>query len=301
MNSKTLAICDYESGYAKAFAACMGRKKELAFQVYVCDSLSQLHEVMEQTQLHFLFVTADIPLEERKKIRANKIFVFTCTGEENLLENEIEVFKYQSADKILEILYKHSDLKEQGGLFFQNATSQKNKILGVFSPTSKSACVTYGMSLAQKKRMEGKVLFVPTHSYMANSLFQKEEEKGNLSDVFYFMRQEEADVSVFLATVVSKEADYDFIYPFEMAEDIKGITGEEWRKFVQLILEKSFYEILILDLNEAIADLPELFALCHEIYIPPSSDCYHESLCQRFIEELSVIGIKEVKEKICMT
>ena len=40
--SRSFVICDREEGYAAAFAVFLMKKKELAFQVQVCDGLSQV-------------------------------------------------------------------------------------------------------------------------------------------------------------------------------------------------------------------------------------------------------------------
>ena len=60
MSSRSFVICDQEEGYAAAFAVFLMKKKELAFQVQVCNGLSQVQAILREHPIDVLSLEAII-------------------------------------------------------------------------------------------------------------------------------------------------------------------------------------------------------------------------------------------------
>ena len=101
MGSKRLVICDPEDGYVSALASYFMRRKELAFQVYVCKSLQKVQKLQEEEHIDYLIVPADCGRKEREQIAADKKFILTVSGQEQVGKDEIPIQKYQSGEAIL--------------------------------------------------------------------------------------------------------------------------------------------------------------------------------------------------------
>ena len=59
MVSKNLVICDSEEGYAQALAMYFMRKKELAAEVQVCSTVTQVMELEKTKKIHLLFLEGE--------------------------------------------------------------------------------------------------------------------------------------------------------------------------------------------------------------------------------------------------
>ena len=100
MVSKNLVICDSEEGYAQALAMYFMRKKELAAEVQVCSTVTQVMELEKTKKIHLLFLAGEYAKEAKGKLQAEKIFLLTTGTEE--ADGENQVYKYQSGEKIVE-------------------------------------------------------------------------------------------------------------------------------------------------------------------------------------------------------
>lgn len=102
MSSKTLVICDSERGYASNLADLIAERKELHLQVYVCTDEQQLSVLFEGQSIDYLLIEEEYFLALREVPDAVHIFVLVKGDGSNLNEEELRIYKYQSASRILE-------------------------------------------------------------------------------------------------------------------------------------------------------------------------------------------------------
>lgn len=69
MVSKNLVICDSEEGYAQALAMYFMRKKELAAEVQVCSTVTQVMELEKTKKIHLLFLAGEYAKEAKGKLQ----------------------------------------------------------------------------------------------------------------------------------------------------------------------------------------------------------------------------------------
>jgi hypothetical protein len=81
-------ICDQEKIYAEAFAAYLMKNRDLAFQVWVCDGITQLYEMQKEHSIDILVVDGRYTKEERDKIQAAHIFVLVESGKTRRKSNK---------------------------------------------------------------------------------------------------------------------------------------------------------------------------------------------------------------------
>lgn len=59
-------------------------------------------------------------------------------------------------------------------------------------------------------------------------------------------------------------------------QDFREATKEEWNQLLDLILEKSIYKVIILDLGDTVDGLYDLLGRCSKVYTP-----YIEEACSK--------------------
>ncbi len=59
-----------------------------------------------------------------------------------------------------------------------------------------------------------------------------------------------------------------YIAPIRAEQDFREVTKEEWNQLLDLILEKSIYKVIILDLGDTVDGLYDLLGRCSKVYTP---------------------------------
>ncbi len=298
MSSRSLVICDQEEGYSAAFAIFLMKKKELAFQVQVCNGLSQVQAILRGQPIDILLISGNYPVKERKDLGAGHVFVLAESGKTETNSDETAVYKYQSGEVILaEIIRECSEKNEDGDLYFQRVKTKDFQMIGIFSPVHRSGKTGYGLRLGQELAVSRNVLYLNMEIYGGiGGHFP--EEGHTLGDVLYYLRQEKGNLGVILATLAEHMGVLDYLLPVKVSEDIKAVTLEEWLGLFRQIEEQSIYDVLILDLDEGLRDVYGLLRICTEIYVPTAGDSIAEAKLLQMEEELHLLGYDDVMKRM---
>ena len=296
MVSKNLVICDSEEGYAQALAMYFMRKKELAAEVQVCSTVTQVMELEKTKKIHLLFLAGEYAKEAKGKHQAEKIFLLTTGTEE--ADGENQVYKYQSGEKIVEDMIRICGLEaSENESIYKGGRKQGGKIIGIFSPVHRIGKTTYGLKLGEEMAATENVLYLNLEIYGGIGGHFEEGEQ-TLADVLYYARQEKGNLGLLLTTVVKHRKNLDYIVPMPVAEDVKSVKAEEWLMLIRRILEQSIYDVIILDLDEGISGVYELLRACTKIYLLYTQDLYGQAKLRQFENEVNLLGYEDILRKL---
>lgn len=298
MQSKNLIICDSEEGYADALAQYIMKKEELTFQVQTCRDISGVLSIQESMAVNYLFISSDYSKEERKKLKADKVFVLTGQTREDTLENESMIFKYRSGDEILtELIRCCGGQNMQGNIFLKTMNKRKRKVIGIYSPVHRIGKTSYALELGQKLAAQFNVLYLNLEVYGGTGGHFTESGQ-TLSDVLYYARQEQSNLGLILTTIVRHKDRLDYVNPIQVSEDIKAVSAKEWIDVFTRIMEQSIYEILILDMDEAVREIYSVLRICSEIHVLTAQDELSKAKLRQFDEELTFLGHEDIRRRI---
>lgn len=296
MVSKNLVICDSEEGYAQALAMYFMRKKELAAEVQVCSTVTQVMELEKTKKIHLLFLAGEYAKEAKGKLQAEKIFLLTTGMEE--ADGENQVYKYQSGEKIVEDMIRICGPEaSENESIYKGGRKQGGKIIGIFSPVHRIGKTTYGLKLGEEMAATENVLYLNLEIYGGIGGHFEEGEQ-TLADVLYYARQEKGNLGLLLTTVVKHRKNLDYIVPMPVAEDVKSVKAEEWLMLIRRILEQSIYDVIILDLDEGLSGVYELLRACTKIYLLYTQDLYGQAKLRQFENEVNLLGYEDILRKL---
>lgn len=290
MGSKSLVICDPEEHYAQALAFYIMNRKGIHFQVQVCSDIWHIQET------DLLLISDVYPEEDRKNVKAKKVFVLSSRGYD--AEDSNMIFKYQTGEQILdEILKQCEEVYEENEIFFSSVQKKNGRIIGVFSPIHRIGKTTYAIGMGENMAVSENVLYLNLELYGG---IGGHFEKGGqtLEDVLYFARQEKGNLGFMLTKVVKRKGNLDYILPVPVSEDIKEIRAKEWIILLKKIMEQSIYETVIVDIDEGIRDIYELLDICSEIHLLEDQSPYSQAKMEQFERELMLLGYEELLKKI---
>ena len=291
MNEKTLVICDKEARYAKGLGDNISERKEFAFKVYACTSAESVKCFLDSHHIDILIIDEGFTWGERKDFGAEVTFVLSRGSCKDLLEEEVELFKYQSADAILAEVVE-SYLRKSNVTILKNVKKQSKKMIAVYSPVHRIGKSIFAMALSRELAKEKKTLYVNLEAYP----ILKEEGK-NLGDLMYYARQEQDELGSRLASIVRVRDGLEYLIPIPLITDLKEITVNEWRNLFEKILEESLYENLVLDLDDSVDGLFEILQLCDWIYTPVLDEERANQKVSRYENALQLLGLSSVLEK----
>lgn len=298
MSSKSLVICDREEKFTAAFAAFLMKKKELAFQVQICNGLSQMSAIRQKDPVDVLVINGNYPAQERAKIPASHVFVLAES--ENVTENpgEVVIYKYQSAEIILaEIIRRCTEENDSEGIFFCTGKTKECRIIGIFSPIHRCGKTSYGLKLGKELAESYNVLYLNMELYGGIGGYFP-EQGHTLEDALYYSRQESQNLGVMIAALVNHMGHLDYLLPARVSENLKMVALEEWLNLIRQIVAQSIYDVLLLDVDEGLRDVYGILRVCTEIQVPIVAGEVAKAKIMQMEEELRLLGYEDVMRKM---
>lgn len=100
MHEGNLVICDQEQQYARNLLQMFARNRETEVQMYLFHTMEEVEKFAEQKPVHTLLISREYPQGKREQIPASERFVLVKNMQDSLAENEVGVYRYQSAEAI---------------------------------------------------------------------------------------------------------------------------------------------------------------------------------------------------------
>lgn len=296
MSEKNLVVCDKELRYATGLGENISLRTEFALRVHICTSVDSVKQFREKQKLHILIIDEGFAYVEREQMDAEQTFVLTKGRCQDLGEKEKEIYKYQSADKILATVFETFCGQKENNLI-KKMNTQKKKLIAVYSPIHRIGKTTFAIALGRELARTSRTLYLNLEEYAdVGERFIRAEGK-NLSDLLYFTRQEE-NIALRLSTMIAHMGELEYIPPVLLGADLKEISLEEWQSFLTSVLNETVYETVILDLSESIQGLLEILQFCDKVYMPVLEDGISKQKVQRFGEMLRQMGLSGLEQKI---
>ncbi len=297
MEEKNLVVCDKDSRYANGLAENISERKELALHVYVCTGMSRAGKFMEERPPDIFIVDESFSQKERQAMQASQVFVLTKDGCKDLAENEKEIFKFQSADKILGDVFE-TYYNRTNSSILKTIKKPKQRLIAVYSPIHRIGKTTFALSLGEELAKSEKVLYLNLEAFPdVNNRLPKVEGK-NLGDLLYYMRQDVQDVAMRLISMIEKRGELDVLPPILNHSDLRGVTSEDWKALIEQVLNDTAYETVILDLSDGIQGFFQLLDGCDQIYMPILEDEISRAKVKQFEYNLRLHQLMDMKDKI---
>ena len=171
------------------------------------------------------------------------------------------------------------------------------EILGVFSPLGRCLKTSFALTLGQILAKDKAVLYLNMEEY---SGFEELLGKGfahNLSDLLYYVRQDNQNLLHKMNSMVQTIGNLDYIPPVQMPADIRGTAWQDWEQLIRMITTESSYEVVVLDMGSGIDDNFQLLDLCRRIYMPVLSDAVSMCKIAQFENLVRIWDFPQILEK----
>ena len=244
--AENFVICDTQKSYSENLFRRLSEKLSGYFQFHVFHDIENLKIAAKSMQVNILLIGEEYGKEDRDEIPARQKYLLI--GEKIPNERsptEIPFFRYQSVSSMLELLLQEKDQENsevqthQIQLVSDRSQTVKanvNGLIGIYSPVHRIGKTRFAMRM-------GRVLSESIPTLYLNLVWK-------------------------ISTLISHMNGVDYIAPIRAEQDFREVTKEEWNQLLDLILEKSIYKVIILDLGDTVDGLYDLLGRCSKVYTP---------------------------------
>lgn len=264
MKKQKIAICDQDVEYTRQLVNYIAAKEKDSFEVTGFSDESLYRKNDENFDLLLYEETFFQNKEEAG--RAKKAICLSNGEISTEQENMRVLFKYQPADRILREI--HAGIgKVAGSMDTKSIWRGEKQIFAVYSPWNHRLRTPFALTAAEQLSVGKKVLYL---NFSVCNGFCKSmglEPDMDMGDLFYLLRESEEELLAKLKSGIYPLGSYQVIPPPANPEHYMEWKKGEVRRFLELLLEKTDFEVLLLDLGCVMSGFFEVLELCQRIWI----------------------------------
>lgn len=300
MKRKILAVCDLEVSYAVQFVEHMNHRKNLPFEVQAFSSLENLKVFADKHPVEILLVSERALDQREEEVKRWNIGQVVVLGEGVQGKRSVEyptVSKYQSSDSVIrEVMAVYAARsKEQRKVQLMKKDA---KVIGVYSPVGRCQKTSLALTMGQILSRDRACLYLNLESYAGFEELFHTNYNRTLSDVIYYLRKENDNMTHRINGIVQTMEQMDYIPPVPFPQDIAAVKAEEWRNLLDILRYESAYEVILLDIGEGISDLYDLLEQCDLVLMPVKKDLISCAKIKQFDRTLEICNGTKLQEQI---
>ena len=198
MNQKKkniFAVCDLEVEYAYNFMEYLNQRRNLPFEVQAFTSPQILCEYAKTQPIEILLISDKAMCEEVRRLKVGKLIILTEGVHNPELDQYPSVYKYQASDSVVrEVMECYGAEKAARESLPQ--WKRQASVIGIYSPVGRCQKTSFALTLGQILAKDRAVLYLNLESYSGFEQLLGEVWERNLSDLLYFLRQDNASIVV---------------------------------------------------------------------------------------------------------
>ena len=278
--SGCFVICDVQEEYSDHLFQILSEQFEGEYQFHLFHDLQKMTGFFAKNSAEILVIGEEYGNEAIQKAGALQKFILTGSpGEREDLGN-IPLFRYQSAEGMIKMIRKYAGRGRRGsggsgteksGVADRNGMIRSREgesvcekrrtarirddppvrgMIGIYSPVHRIGKTRFALRLGQKAACRVPVLYLNLEGCSGGRYYFQEGADKDLGDLLYFLKQERDDWGLKLSAMAARKNGMDYILPMRNEQDLRSVSGEEWIRLLDMILEKCIYEVVILDLGD---------------------------------------------------
>lgn len=285
-------ICDIQQEYSEHLLQILAEQFEGEYQFHLFHDSKRIEELLEKSRTEILLIGEECEKEIFSQYDVEKRFILTGIPGRKEERGTIPLFRYQSAQEIVRTIRRNINRsskvskKEEQMLTDRTGCRQRYEgehveekqgdwkirdepvirgLVGIYSPVHRIGKTKFAIRLGQKMARQVPVLYLNMEGYSGGAYYFKEETEKNLGDLFYFIKQ-----------------------------DVRSVKAEEWISLLDMIVNKCIYEVIILDLGDAVNGLYDILRKCDRIYTPYICEGAAEAKLEQYENNLRAAGYEDI-------
>lgn len=296
MEKSILAVCDLEETYARQLMDYLNQKKTVPFEVHAFTEMDSFMSYAKMNNIDVLLIAEEALTEEIRSFSIEEVFILSEDKEILDASGYKSIYKYQATENIL---------REVMCYYAETQTSKKSiqvplsdvEMIAVYSPVKRTLKTSFAIALGQILSESKRTIYINLEDYAGFNSLLRTTYMTDMSDLMYYISQDKPNFIWKLASMVQSMGGLDYIPPALSPLDIRNIKGEQWLHFFGEI-KKCNYEVIILDMGEAVDGVFDILRMCKRIYMPTRDDGVSYAKLEQFEALLQIMEYGDVLKKI---
>lgn len=288
MKEKVCCILDSDENYAVRLTDYINEHKALPYRALAFTSAGALEACRDKYEIKLLLAGGDETVD--LELVSPEVYISLSEEEGNIEDNQ--VYRYQSAERIIKDLISHIS-------GFSRRYSQKRaaEILSVYSPATKCFKTTLALGIAAEAAKSGRTLFISFEQFAGlGSLLPC--VRGGLSDALYYYKAGKSAAFGKILSCTDSVMGFDFLAPAVCADDVAEQDDGETVDFVRLLAENGDYSRIIADVGCVFNRPWGLLEASEKVIMPTPLDYMGRKKAAEFENYLLLSGRNEVERNI---
>ncbi len=291
-----LAVCDRETEYAQRLMEYISKKSTHLFRTMAFSDEKCLWEYARDKKIELLLISEKMNTERLSELKIGRKIIIK---EEASVSKYMEVYKYQSADKLVKEVMSFYDAENN----YLNDMLNKRRdkyVIGIFSPVGGTRKTSFALTLGQLLSKNNAVLYINLEGFSGLSDMLGIKFESGLSDLLYYSKQKNINIGARLSEITISLQNLDILPPAEFPEDIKDIKPVFWSELFSDILNETKYDHLIIDIGAEVSDICSVISFCDRVFVPLRKDKLAEAKNKDFREYIknANVPLEKLKEII---
>ncbi len=278
MKTLRLAICDNDRTYCNRLDDYLRSHLNLSFDIVSFTETKILLDFAREHAIALLMISESLFLSLENKLEKglfSNILIMDETPQGMIAEPKIlsdvhidHVSKYQAASGLVNgIIDFCAETPEDFESVSSHAKLGKSRIIGLYSPVTKSGQTTFSVEMAKAiaREKNKKVIFLSFESFSSLPALLEGDCDENITDLLYYADCEKSKFGLYLEKIKRHRDGVDFIMPAKTAIQVKEISFEKIRELMELLADKAGYEYVVLDLTEYPEGFFDILSMCDHI------------------------------------
>ena len=295
MKQGVLVIYDKDTLYACQLMEYLNQKQDFILTARVFTNLISLRDYLEENTVDLLLLGEEIDVDMVPKGQVNHIVILT---EKSMVREEGEysyLYKFQSMENLVKELLVCYGVPQIKIGFQLLSVEKKVCLIGVFSPFGGGGKTLFSLAAGQALA-EHKVLYIGMEPI--SSFEEKNNIRGNLSDIFYWVKERKKGCLAGITLMAEKNGGLDCIFSPDYFEDLNSMTGEDMEFFIHEISQNNAYEYVIFDIGYWNSNTFSFLEKMDFIYMPDFLNRSFLEKEQSLLHTMKLLGKETVYQNI---
>lgn len=265
MRKKEVVICDSNEVYAQRLQEYLAEKRSLSFVVVFYTDYEKCLEYLVGGKAEVCVISEDLMVEKnlmKESCNYIKHWITLCEDLNEMTENDI--FRYQSADSLIEQICKIADLDNKS--LRQKEVGGASKLIGIYTPIGRCLQTSFSLVLGQMLAAKYKVLYLNFEAYSGFTQMLQRDFNADMADLLYYFKNVSKDFSGQFVGMKQTINGLDYIPPAFSYIDISRILPNEWEYFLKALGSEGEYDYILLDLTDYVQGLYQILRNCSYVY-----------------------------------
>ncbi len=271
MRKKEVVICDSNEVYAQRLQEYLAEERSLPFAVIFYTNYEKCEEYLSSGKAEVCVVSEDFIVgRDKSKETNNQVKYWITLCEEPTEMPKTGVFRYQSADSLIEQICKMAGLDSR--VPHSQTEENASKLIGIYTPIGRCLQTSFSLVLGQMLASKYKVLYLNFEAYSGFTQMLQRDFNADMADLLYYFKNISKDFSGQFAGMKQVINGLDYIPPAFSYIDISQILPNEWEYFLNTLGREGGYDYIILDLTDYVQGLYQILRNCSYVYTITRND-----------------------------